>query len=188
MKIALTGGIGCGKSRTLAIFESFGFSVLSADCICREIIESRRTLINEEVYERWGFFYSPQAVSKKVFADPFERRWLESLLHPLIETELEQRIAQLPRPVIVEIPLLFEAGWESRFDFTLAVWAPEKTVRERIRNRHWTEEEISARLQAQFSAEEKLQRVDFGLINSGSELFLESQCREFAQTETSIIF
>ena len=79
--------------------------------------------------------------------------------------------------VLVEVPLLFEIGWESRYSHTIAVWTPRRMQAERLMSRNGlTREEAESRLSAQMSADAKLARADFGLINNGGPEHLRKQC------------
>ena len=106
---------------------------------------------------------------------------LNALVHPAVERRLQELMARddvgEDELVLVEVPLLFEIGWETKFSHTIAVWMPREMQIERLmaRNR-LTREEAESRLDVQMSADSKLARADFGLINNGGLEHLRKQC------------
>jgi len=117
------------------------------------------------------------AVARRVFADPSEREWLEGLLWPLVGERVrafraEQEAADPPpKAIVVETPLLFEAGMADRYDATVAVIADEAVRRERAAARgHAAVDERAAR---QLSQDEKARRATFVVRNDGTERELE---------------
>ena len=90
--------------------------------------------------------------------------------------------------VLVEVPLLFEIGWESRYSHTIAIWSPRNVQIARLMVRNdLTREQAKARLDVQMSADAKLARADFGLINNGGLEHLRKQCFELiAQLKSTL--
>lgn len=89
--------------------------------------------------------------------------------------------------VLVEVPLLFEIGWKTRYSRTIAVWMPREMQIARLMERNGlSREEAESRLDVQMSADAKLARADFGLINNGGLDHLRKQCFELtARLKTS---
>ncbi|HET6448565.1 MAG TPA: dephospho-CoA kinase [Conexibacter sp.] len=181
--VGLTGGMGAGKSTALAALERLGAMVLSTDRVVHELYEGDQ--LRDAVIARWGSDVAPggtvdrAAIAARVFAQPEDRAWLESLLWPQVGARvaewLEQARAQRPAPpaAVVEVPLLFEAGLEGAYDATIAVVAEEQLRRERARGRgHTLTEERVAR---QLSQEEKAARATFVVYNDGTERELEQE-------------
>jgi len=167
--VGLTGGIGSGKSEALAAFRRRGAATLSSDDVVRALYE--RPQVVEAVAEHFGSsVLSPSgevdrsAIARLVFADETERRWLESLLLPLIFEEFARwRDAQVAAgvPLLVhEAPTLFEAGVEGRYDAIVTISAPVE-VREARRPGS------AARMAAQLPEEEKARRSDYVYENTG---------------------
>ena len=167
--VGLTGGIGSGKSEALAAFRRRGAATLSSDDVVRVLYE--RPQVVEAVAEHFGSsVLSPSgevdrsAIARLVFADEAERRWLESLLLPLIFEEFTcWRDAQIAAgvPLLVhEAPTLFEAGVEGRYDAIVTITAPVE-VREARRPGS------AARMAAQLPEEEKARRSDYVYENTG---------------------
>ncbi|MCW3063968.1 MAG: dephospho-CoA kinase [Solirubrobacterales bacterium] len=184
--LALTGGIGAGKSTALAALERLGAAVLSTDRVVHELYESDE--VRDEVVNRWGKEVAPagrvdrHAVAAHAFADPEERAWLEGLLWPRVgarvfEWRAEQgRRDPAPPALVVETPLLFEAGMAGMYDATIAVVAPEELRAERASARgHTAVDERTAR---QLSQGEKAARATYAVTNDGTEEDLERRLAE----------
>jgi dephospho-CoA kinase len=175
--VGLTGGMGAGKSTALAALQRLGAAVLSSDAVVHELYAGEQ--LRQAVVERWGAEVAPDgvvdraAIARRVFADEAERKWLESLLWPLVGARiaswLEQERARTPPPpaAVVETPLLFEAGMESAYDATIAVIASEELRSERAAGRgHELTDERDAR---QLPQAEKARRATFAVHNDGTE-------------------
>jgi dephospho-CoA kinase len=184
--VGLTGGIGAGKSEALASFGRHGAAVLSSDRVVHELYE--RPDVKAAVAEHFGSgviradgSVDRGAIADRVFADADERRWLESVLLPLIVTEfVAWRDAELERgtPLLVhEAPTLFEAGVEARYDAIVTITAPE-ALREQRRPG------ASARMKHQIPEAEKAARSDFAYVNDGDlaqlDAFVESVIAQIA--------
>ncbi len=179
-RIGLTGGIGAGKSTVARIFADFGVPVIDVDALARVVVEpgSRGlTRVAEafgtEVLRSDGTL-DREALGKKIFAAPALRTRLEGILHPLIEQEMNRRIAALEQEgkhamVLVDIPLLFEAGWESKVDCIVLVYASPEVQLERVRLRDGMPlEEARRRLAAQMPIQNKVARSHYVIRNDGS--------------------
>ena len=152
-RIALTGGIACGKSLLANYLNELGVETLDADDIVHELIpEPERRRIADEV-----------------FRDPEKRKELEQRIHPLVRARLAAFAAQ-PSALKVEIiPLLFECHWEADYDIILCVSSPRSLQVERMTSRRgYTEEQAESRLAAQLPVEEKAARSDYVIENGGS--------------------
>lgn len=175
--VGLTGGMGAGKSTALKELASLGAQVLSTDAVVHELYGDDR--VRDAVVERWGEDVAPggvvdrASVAARAFAGgEGERRWLESLLWPLVGARIAgwlehaRALTPAPRAAVVEVPLLFEAGMDRGFDATIAVVAHEDIRRERAAGRsHALADERAAR---QLPQEEKAQRATFVIHNDGT--------------------
>jgi dephospho-CoA kinase len=140
--VAITGGIGAGKSEALSAFARHGAATVSSDEIVHHLL--RREDVRQAVVQQMGNgVVGPDgeidrgAVATVVFNDPDALRWLEELLHPLVAAEYlnwREALAQLPDPpqvAVTEVPLLFESGGETRFDKVVVITAPKQLRRAR---------------------------------------------------------
>ena len=187
MLVGLTGGFGCGKSTVLKLFERLGATVLSADSIVHDLL--KRAEVRDSIVDMFGpgillgGEIDRKKLSKKVFSDETERKKLEKLLHPLVLETIEQtckKAANLtctPEIITVEIPLLFEAGFDKGMDAVVVVRAESDVVRKRLREKGFSDEDIRVRAAAQFPVDEKASRADYVIDNSGSLDDTERQVR-----------
>jgi dephospho-CoA kinase len=174
--VGLTGGIGAGKSEALSALARLGAATLSADAVVHELYDDPE--IRAAVVARWGEEVAPSgrvdrpAVARRAFATPEERGWLEGLIWPKVgERVAEWRAAASvreppPAALVVEVPLLFEAGGESAYDATIAVVADDAVRAERAAGRG--HEAVDERTARQLSQQEKAQRATYAVDNSGS--------------------
>jgi dephospho-CoA kinase len=172
LAVAVTGGIAAGKSEALAAFARHGALVSSSDELVHRLYRDDAGL-KEELRVRWGddVFAGGEvdraAVGRIVFSDRAELAWLESVLHPrvrrLYETWLDElrRSTDPPELAVAEIPLLYEAGGETRFDKVVVVTAPEHLRKAR----RGAVDDRESRL---IPDEEKLRRADFAFVNDGT--------------------
>jgi dephospho-CoA kinase len=192
--LGLTGGIGSGKSTALAYLHELGAATISSDDIVHglystaEVIDHIRDHFGDIVVDGAGGVSRP-ALAGVVFADEEELRWLEDLLHPYVRDAVagwvERQQSARPRPalVVVEVPLLFETGFEQRFDYIMLITAPDDVRRKRLTAK-LTDSEFRRRRAQQMPEDEKVRRSDFVFVNSGSRKDL----REFVgQTVASIL-
>jgi dephospho-CoA kinase len=171
--VAITGGIGAGKSEALAAFRRHGAATVSSDEIVHELL--RTEAVRRAVVERLGNgVVAPDgeldrgAIATVVFNDPDALAWLEGLLHPLVSAEYlrwREQLARLddpPRVCVTEVPLLYEAGSEDNFDRVVVVTAPANV--RRARSQVATDE----REQRLLDDAEKVARADYAYSNEGS--------------------
>ena len=177
--IGLTGNIGTGKSTVAWMFEEMGVPVLDADEIAHEFL-APHTHTWKEIYKRYGNAIMGKdgtidrtTLARIVFQDPAERRWLESLIHPLVKGEIEKRAVALAREgqhfILAEVPLLIEAHWEGLFDAIVVVRCREDQEIERCMQKFdMSREEVLLRLGAQFPLSRKVASADAVIDNDGT--------------------
>jgi dephospho-CoA kinase len=191
----LTGGLGAGKSTALTLLAELGAATLSTDSVVHELYGTDP--VRDAVVERWGAGVAPggtvdrRAVAAKAFAADGEREWLEQLLWPLVRERVngfrdEAADADpLPRAIVVEAPLLFEAESESGYDATIAVVAAEALRSDRARDRGHSD--LDARTSRQLTQAEKAQRATYTVRNDGSPEELKSALADLlVQLEESV--
>jgi dephospho-CoA kinase len=181
--VGLTGGIGAGKSEALAALERLGASTLSTDAVVHGLYDDPE--VHAAVVARWGEDVAPggrvdrSEVAARAFATPADREWLEGMLWPKVGERvaewraMESQREPPPPALVVEVPLLFEAGMASAFDATVAVVADEAVRAERAGARgHAAVEERTAR---QLTQAEKAGRATYAVENSGTVAQLEQE-------------
>jgi len=155
LKIALTGGIACGKSLVAKYLRESGVETLDADDIVHELIPAD---------ER-------KRLAKIVFSNPAERHALEARIHPLVKSRLTEWINLQPQPPlrIAIIPLLFETHWDRDYDIILCVTSEQATqVSRMMASRGYTRDEAEARLAAQLPVAEKAAKSHYVIDNDGT--------------------
>ena len=172
--VAITGGIGAGKSEALAAFARHGAAVISSDDIVHRLLREDES-VRAELVERFGKSVLDDeghvdrgAIAQIVFADPEALEWLEGLLHPLVVQEYmgwRERLAEGddPPPVTAtEVPLLYEVGGEERFDVVVVVTAPPDVRAAR------TDVDTAEREPRLLPESIKVAQADFAYVNDGS--------------------
>ncbi|MDR3090244.1 MAG: dephospho-CoA kinase [Desulfobulbaceae bacterium] len=176
MNIAMTGSIGAGKSTVAAMLAGLLPALLiDTDQICRRLMATHEAGWRglRAVFPRSFFADNGElrraALRQAVFFDDGLRRQLEGVLHPLVAAELEPRLAANDAEFhLVEVPLLFEIGWQHRFDAVVAVYIPEEAGIERVAARDRVSvEQIRKILAAQLPADDKAARADWVIDNRG---------------------
>ena len=159
--VAITGGIGAGKSEALAAFARHGAATLSADAVVHDLI-AQDPEVRSALQARFGSTDRAD-IGSVVFADRGALAWLEQLLHPRVVAIQRGWLETVEAPVAaVEIPLLYETGGEARFDRVVVVTAPADV---RAARRRPKDDGRDARL---LPDEEKIARADYAYVNDGS--------------------
>ena len=190
MKIALTGGIACGKSLVAKFLNEFGVATIDADDIVHELIppEERKRL------------------ARIVFNDPVARRELESRIHPIVKARIQDFLSspnpQSPIPIphspfpiphslfplppsplrLAVVPLLFEAHWDAEYDIICCVASKRETqISRMMTTRGYSRDEAEARLAAQMPVEEKALKSHYVIDNDGSAQELKLKVGAFVE-------
>jgi dephospho-CoA kinase len=174
--IALTGGIGAGKSLVAQYFSELGARVVDADQLSRVAIE-RGSEGFDEVLLRFGESIlrdgdiDRKALAEIVFADSSARADLEAIIHPRVRELFSDVVADLApdETLIYEIPLLVESNAAANFDLVITVEADLEIRKERLRKRGMFISEIERRIAAQASREEREAQADHIITNDGDE-------------------
>jgi len=180
VSVAITGGIGAGKSTALASFRRHGAATVSSDEIVHHLLATDPD-VKEALVERLGEGIlgedgapDRERIARRVFKDRAALDFLEALLHPLVSREYltwREQLAKLPNPpkvCVTEVPLLYEVGGEERFDKVVVITAPAKLREARRRVRR---DDRESRL---LPDNEKAKRADFVYVNTGTPEELDS--------------
>ena len=172
--VAITGGIGAGKSEALAAFARHGAATVSSDAIVHHLLredeEVQRALVDrlgDRVLDDTGQV-DRGAIAEIVFADEEALQWLEGLLHPLVVREYldwREQLGELENPpavCVTEVPLLYEVGGQDRFDSVVVVTAPPEVRASR------TEVAVAEREPRLLPDTVKVAQADFAYVNDGS--------------------
>lgn len=191
--IGLVGGIASGKSYVGGLLEALGARRIDADRLGHDV------LLEKEVRDRLTQIWGPSIlteqgevdrtkVAKLVFGNSFnavaQRKQLEAIVLPRIRSLAFERIAALrslpkvPLAIVIDAPLLIEAGWEPMCDFILFIDSPAEERMQRAAARGWTESHFEAREASQIALDEKRSRATHFLDNS-QQADIELQVRHF---------
>ena len=192
----LTGGIATGKSTVAAMLASAGAVVIDADRIAREAVRPG-TAVHADIAAHFGpgILLPDGGIDRKrlahiIFGDPDEQHVLERMVHPEVKREVAAQIDRLRRDapeavVIVDVPLLFEAGMERGLAAVILVYAPESVQLRRLVARDGlSEPEARARLRAQMPIEAKKPLADIVIDNSGA---LEDTRRQVSEVYANLV-
>lgn len=176
--VALTGNYGMGKSTVLHMFRDLGAVTLDADTIVasllkeRDVLEKIRKLLDDSVFDKDSRL-NKKKVADIIFKNDLLRHSLEDILHPLVFEKIkyfsdEIRAKDKDKVLIIAAPLIYERGYESRFDRTIVVYTKEEFALDRLEKNGIPREEALLRLKAQLPIGEKIKRADFIIDNNGT--------------------
>jgi dephospho-CoA kinase len=173
--VGLTGGIACGKSNVSQALRDYGAEVIDADEISRALTAPGGVAL-PLIRERFGDavfdngILNRQALAGMVFARPELLATLNSMMHPLVFREMaRQQALSRALALMVDVPLLYETGYDQSCDEVWCVWAPSEEQLQRLLNRGLSSQEAIARIDSQMPALEKARRADQVLITTGSK-------------------
>ena len=176
LTIALTGGIGSGKTAVGEILANFGAVVIDSDQLARQVVE-RGTPGFDQIVAQFGDEILKNgdvdraALASLIFTDPKKRLELEQITHPLIRQEFAKIIKSLPEDAIVvnQIPLLVESKHDYKFDYVVTVSTSEEIRVARLLKRGLTKDQITKRIQAQATDSEREVIADLIIKNEKSQ-------------------
>jgi len=186
--IGLTGGIGSGKSEVSKILAELGCVVADSDGMARQVLKEED--VRDEIVRWWGhrvlddaWQVNRAAVASIVFNDPEQRKKLEGLVHPRVEAmrrALFASAADSAPALVIDAPLLVEAGLDAECDSIWFIDAPREQRLERVRaQRGWDADELARREESQMPLDEKRSRADHVIANDGDRQHLSEQVRRF---------
>lgn len=192
-KVAITGGLSCGKSSVCRILKELGAYVVSADEVVHHLLSSD-TNLGQEIVKLLGTDVllnnqiNRSRIARIVFEDNELLQELENLVHPAVYKEIEKKYQEQqtalhpPSLFVAEIPLLFESGGEKDYDYTVAVIADPVVCFQRFwEATGYSEREFEKRMDRQLPLLEKALRADYAIINNDSLSFLQETTKELYQ-------
>ena len=177
LTIGLTGGIASGKTSVANWFAARGIPVINADRTAHELMEQSAVIsMLEQEFGREIIKdgkVNRALLGSRVFSDPKAKKRLEKIIHPLIRQSMQEKLASLQKQnhklIILDIPLLFEVGWDKYVDQVWVVYVSPAIQRERLMARNgFTEQEAELRIASQMPIKEKAKRADLIIDNSGT--------------------
>ena len=176
MKIALTGGIACGKSLFAKFLRELGIHVLDADDVVHEL-EAPDGAAVPAIVARFGRDVLASdggidraALAARVFSDASARADLEAILFPLVRSRMAGGIGVSPLQISIHIiPLLFESHWEADYDILLCIASPvDLQISRMMQSRGYSRAHAEARLAAQWPVSEKAARCHYTVMNDST--------------------
>jgi dephospho-CoA kinase len=184
LEIGLTGGIGSGKSTVSAGLVKRGAVLVDADAIVRDLQKPGKPVFKKMV-ERWGEKIitnegelDRQAVADIVFKDAEELAALNEIVHPLVREEIanqREKYIKGNAPIILDIPLLIESGYENLSGIIVVDLHTEEAVERLVKYRGFSREDALNRISSQVDREERLSKADFVIDNNGDLDSLENE-------------
>lgn len=177
MKVAVTGGIGAGKSEFMRAVKELGIRTYSADEINTELLRDKRYI--EKLSEAFPLAVKDGKVDKsvlreEVFSDEKKRKTLNALAHP----EIRRKIEEITGDAVVEVPLLFESGMTDLFDRVIVVTAGEDVRINRIVSTRNISKDLAKNIiKNQATDDERIKRADYVAINDGTRKDLYEQAK-----------
>ncbi len=175
--IGVTGGVGTGKSTVSSMFKQLGARILDADALAHEAMEPGR-LAWRQIVKTFGDdilnedrTINRRLLAQQVFSDETARKRLEAIVHPQVLRRIKQELHRVRRrravrAVVLDVPLLAEAGAQELVDALVVVTAEPSQQRQRLaRRRGWTEEDVARRAQAQWDLSTKVALADYVVDN-----------------------
>ncbi len=184
LRIALTGGIGCGKTETCRIFQQqYDVPVIDTDVIARQLVQPGEDALQQITAAFGNDLLQPDGtlnralLANEVFSNETKRQQLESILHPKIRSTVEQQIQQLDTAyVIVAVPLLIETGQQSDYDRVLVIdCEASQQVARTLQRDERSAQQVQSIIDAQVSREQRLRAADDIIDNSKDKQFLQQQ-------------
>ena len=174
--VGLTGGIGSGKSAAAEVFLSLGITVVNADEVARIVVEPE-TLALKEIRQHFGTVViqkdgnlNRQKLRELVFNDSAELKWLEALLHPLINKYIQNHLRTASSPyAILESPILIESKQYKMVDRVLVIDATEEQQLKRAMQRDTnSQSQIQAIMAKQLNRKDRLENADDIILNDSN--------------------
>lgn len=177
--IGLTGGFGTGKSSVLKLFKKLGAHTVDSDKLVANILK-RPVIINklakilgkEVSLKRNGrLVLKKKRVADIIFSDPEKRKAVEKIIHPEVLKEIKAVTKMIyskekEATIVVEVPLLFETGFDKYFDKTIVVYCNKETAINRLMKKGFSREEALKRIHAQMPISKKRKLADYSINNS----------------------
>lgn len=193
--VGLTGGIGMGKSTAAGMLTEWKVPVIDTDVIAHDLVQPGSPALREIVTVFGPDILAPDGtllrkeLARRVFGDAAARQRLESILHPRIREVWQSQISiwkseQKPLAVVV-IPLLFETNAAGLFEVTICVACTADTQQSRLRDRGWSREQMTQRIQAQWPTERKMAAADYVVWSEGVLQVHSDQLRRILQSVTA---
>jgi dephospho-CoA kinase len=193
LKIALTGGIACGKSSIIQIFKKNAIAIIDLDVIARAVVKPKTQALSELVAHFGnGILNDDQTLNREalrqvLFENNANQKIIEEILHPKILEKMQMDIEKLNVPlVVVEVPLLVEQNLSNLFDRAIVVDCDEQNQLKRLLKRENIDEKLAkTMISAQASRKQRLalsKKLPTDILENNSQIFeMEQKAQDLAQ-------
>ena len=190
LKVALTGGIGSGKSEVSALFNKWGAYVFDADKVAKEILNKNKNAQKELILEFGSDVISPEGVidkkklSRVAFQNEFNQLKLNTIIHPYVFKEIDMCFENILNKgchgiFIIDAALIYESGADTHMDYVIVVTSHLKIRTERVMKRgDLNREEFLKRLDLQWPEKDKIEMADFVIYNNESRDILKREAKK----------
>lgn len=190
--VGLTGGIATGKSTVSSYLAKRGIPVVDADQLAQEAVAAGSEGLKQIVSQFGADFLDEKAelnrkkMAQLVFSNPEALKKIESIIHPLVQSRVQQLRSQYEKTgaplIFYDVPLLFEKNLQDQFDKVVVVASDTEQQIQRMKDRNgWSLEQVQARLKNQLPLAEKIRQADFVLQNNSDVLSLYQQVDQMLQ-------
>ncbi|MCL5237890.1 MAG: dephospho-CoA kinase [Nitrospirae bacterium] len=194
MVVGLTGNYGMGKSTAARMFRELGAITIDTDDIVGKLLQDSpviyevKKMFGDDIAEDSSI--NRQKLAAVVFQNPHLRIALENILHPKVFKKIDEELDKISRSspaiIIVEAPILFERGYQNRFDKIITVFTPEEVALARLKEKGVPEDKALERLKSQFPSEMKAGKSDFTIDNTKDAENTRKQVEEIYRALLSI--
>ena len=190
LKVALTGGIGCGKSEVSTFFSNWGAYIFDADAIAKNILNENKTAQEELASEFGSDIISIEGgidkkkLSRIAFQNEYNQLKLNTIIHPFVFQEIDlcfDRVSAEEKHeiFIVDAALIYESGADTHMDYVIVVSSHLKIRTERVMNRgDLSRDEFLKRVDLQWPEKDKIEMADFIILNNGSKDALQREAKK----------
>tara|TARA_B100000886_G_C20384526_1_gene475427 strand:+ start:691 stop:1284 length:594 start_codon:yes stop_codon:yes gene_type:complete len=190
LKVALTGGIGCGKSEVSALFSKWGAYIFDADAIAKNILNQDKTAQKELISEFGSDIVSIEGcidkkkLSRVAFQNEYNQLKLNTIIHPYVFQEIDlcfdKVLAKGKHGIfLVDAALIYESGADTHMDYVIVITSRLKIRTERVMNRgDLSRDEFLKRVELQWPEKDKIEMADFIIQNNGSKNALEEEAKK----------
>jgi len=173
LKVGITGSIGSGKTLASNFFKELGYKVLDADQINQRLLKTEAVIrkINRSLFNQDSNSLDKTLIKDIIFKDETKKKTLENILHPIIYQMMEEELKSLEKEeiVFIDVPLLFEAGFDKLTDYNIVIFTSEEQQINRITIRDKIDKNTAIlRIKGQWDIKEKMGKSDYVINNDES--------------------
>ena len=190
LKVALTGGIGCGKSEVSAFFSKWGAYIFDADVIAKNILNQNKTAQKELISEFGSDIISIEGsidkkkLSRVAFQNEYNQLKLNTIIHPFVFQEIDLCFDKVLAKgnhglFVVDAALIYESGADTHMDYVIVITSHLKIRTERVMDRgDLSRDEFLKRVELQWPEKDKIEMADFIIQNNGSKDALKQEAKK----------